>query len=124
RIIAETMEGMGVVAPAEQYRPLSLPDRRLWRQLRRKGADPAGLVEEARQALRAGFPATALKLGKDLWASVGEKKAEYAGELLDAAYAALGRETLRRVLQTHRANRDLPSVDILEDEAAEENNEP
>ena len=34
-------------------------------------------------------------------------------ELLDAAYAALGREALRQVLRTHRAHRDLPSVDIF-----------
>lgn len=116
RIVAETMEGMGIVAPGEGYRPLSLEDKRLWRRLRRKREDVADLVEEARQALRDGFPATALKLGKDLWASPGKEKMEYAHELLDAAYAALGRETLRRVLQTHRANRDLPSVDILDDE--------
>jgi hypothetical protein len=119
RVVAETMEGMGVVAPAGLYRPLSLPDERLWRLLRRKGTDPAGVVEEARRALRDGFPATALKLGKDLWATTGARKAEYAYELLDAAYQALGRETPRRVLQTHRANRDLPSVDILDDEAPE-----
>ena len=37
-------------------------------------------------------------------------------ELLEAAYAALERETLRRVLQTHVANRELESVDILEGE--------
>ena len=41
----------------------------------------------------------------------------YAYELLDAAYAALGRETLRNVLRVHREHRELPSVDIL---AAEE----
>jgi hypothetical protein len=46
-------------------------------------------------------------------------KSAYACELLDESYAALGREILRCVLQTHRANRDLPSVDILEDEDSE-----
>ena len=115
RVIAATKEGMGIVVPPAAYRPLSLDDRRLWRYLRRTD-DPADVVEEARQALRDGFPGTALKLGKDLWATTGERKAAYAYELLDAAYAALGRETLRRVLQTHAANRELASVDVLEEE--------
>lgn len=119
RIVAETMENLGIVAPPDRYRPLSLPDQRLWKQLRRKRSDPAPFVEEARQALRDGYPVTALKLGKDLWAVGGEQKMTYACELLDAAYAALGREHARRVLQTHLANRELPSVDILDDETAE-----
>jgi hypothetical protein len=113
RVVAATMEGMGVVVPPETYRPLSLPDRKLWPRLRRE-KDPAGVVAGARQALRDGFPGTALKLGKDLWATTGKRKTAYAYELLDGAYSALGREVLRRVLHTHRADRDLPSVDILE----------
>jgi Uncharacterised conserved protein (DUF2228) len=112
RIIAETPEDMGVVAPPETYRPMSLPDKKL-RSLLRKEDDPREVVEEARQALRDGFPATALKLGKELWPLHGERKTAYSYELLDAAYAALGREVLREVLRTHREHRDLPSVDIL-----------
>ena len=115
RIVAETIEGMGIVVPPSVYRPLSRDDDRLWRHLIRAD-DPARIVEEARQALREGFPGTALKLGKDLWATTGSTKTSYAYELLNAAYEALGREILRDVLQTHRANRDLPSVDILDDE--------
>ena len=111
--VAETREGMGIVVPPELYRPLSLSDKKLW-SLLRKEDDPAEVVEEARRALAEGFPGTALKLGKDLWSFGGGRRAEYAYELLDAAYAALGREPLRRVLQVHRANRELPSVDILE----------
>jgi len=114
--VAETREGMGVVVPPELYRPLPVKDKKLW-SLLRKEDDPVELVEEARRALREGFPGTALKLGKDLWSFGGGRRAEHAYELLDAAYAALGREPLRRVLQAHRANRDLPSVDILEAEA-------
>jgi hypothetical protein len=116
RVVAATLEGMGVVVPTERYAPLSVKDKKLWARLR-KEKDPADLVEEARRALREGFPGTALKLGKDLWATRGRKKAQYACELLDEAYEALGREALRRVLHTHRANRDLPTVDILEAEA-------
>jgi hypothetical protein len=115
RVVAETMEGMGIVVPPDRYRPLSLARRKLWATLRRT-KDPIELVEEARAALGAGYPGTALQLGKDLWATTGPRKAAYAVELLEAAYAALGRETLRRVLQTHVANRELESVDILESE--------
>src|SRR5262249_42481499 len=78
------------------------------------------LVAEARQALHDGYPGTALKLGKDLWAVGGEHQTMYAYELLDAAYAALGRDVLRQVLRTHRENRDLPSVDILLPEGKED----
>jgi hypothetical protein len=113
RITAETCEQMGIVVPPERYRPLSLKDRKLWPHLRKK-ADPADVVEEARQALRDGFPGTALKLGKDLWPLDGAKKTAYAYELLEAAYRALGRDLLAEVLLTHRANRDLPSVDVLQ----------
>jgi hypothetical protein len=116
RVVADTHEGMGIVAGEGQYRPLSLTERKLWRHVLKKKADLAPLAEEARQALRDGFPATALELGKNLWATGDPRKAELSYELLDAAYAALGRETLRRVLHTHRANRGLPSVDILDGE--------
>jgi hypothetical protein len=115
RVVANTMEGMGIVVTPTAYRPLSLDDRRLWRQLRRT-KDPAKIVQEARQAMHDCFPGTALKLGKDLWATTGATNAGYAFELLDGAYAALGRETLRLVLHTHAANRNLPSVDVLEEE--------
>ncbi|MFO0927999.1 MAG: hypothetical protein U0736_13315 [Gemmataceae bacterium] len=113
RVVARTREGMGVVADPALYRPLSLADRDLGRQLRR-AADPVELVEEARQGAGRRVPGD----GGSNWArSCGPPaggKLGYAAELLDAAYAALGRDTLRRVLQTHLANRDLPSVDILE----------
>ncbi|HEY7158541.1 MAG TPA: ADP-ribosylation family protein, partial [Gemmataceae bacterium] len=114
-VAAATHEGMGIVVHPELYRSLSLPDKKLWSALRQK-KDASNLIEKARQALREGFPGTALKLGKDLWAVGGERHTEYAYELLDAAYAALGRDVLRDVLRVHRENRDLPSVDILENE--------
>ncbi len=114
-VVAETVENMGIVVPPESYRPLSLADDDLLPYLSRTD-DPISLVEEARRALREGFPGTALKLGKDLWAIGGERHTEYAYELLDAAYAALGREVLRKVLRIHRENRELPSVDILDNE--------
>ncbi len=116
RVVAATREGMGIVVLPEIYRPLSLADGKLWQRLRRED-DPADVVAEARRALMEGFPGTALKLGKDLWSVGGERRNEYAYELLDGAYAALGRDVLGDVLREHRACRDLPSVDILENEA-------
>ncbi len=114
-LVAQTFEGMGIAVSPHRYRPLSWQDEQLWAHLRETD-DPIEVVEEARQALREGFPGTALKLGKDLWAIGGERHTQYAYELLDAAYAALDREVLRNVLRVHRANRQLPSVDILDDE--------
>lgn len=112
RIVARTLDGMGVVAPREMYRPLSLKDKKLWQTLW-SDDDPAVVINDARQALRDGYPATALKLGKDLWAVGGERHMEYAVELLDAAYAALHRDVLHKVLREHRTHRHLPLVDIL-----------
>lgn len=119
RVIARTREGMGIVVPPDSYRPLSLKDRSLWARLR-KDRNPRDLVAEAKRAHGKGFPGTALKLGKDLWAFGGEHQTMYAYELLDAAYEALGRDVLRRVLAEHRAHRDLPTVDILEAQAQSE----
>jgi hypothetical protein len=116
RVVANTREGMGIVVPKGKYRRLSMKDRKLWARLRRDD-NPRDLVDEAMQALCEGFPGTALKLGKDLWAFGGEHQTMYAYELLDAAYEALGRDVLRRVLAAHREHRDLPTVDILQAEA-------
>ena len=121
-IVASTPDGMGVVAPPETYRPLSLPDTKL-RPLLRKAADPRAAVKEACQAPFDGYPATALKLGKELWPLGGRRKTQYAYELLDAGYAGLGREVLRTVLRTHREHRDLPSVDIFDAESETGNGE-
>jgi hypothetical protein len=112
QVVAATQEGMGIVVPPEAYRPLSLPDRQLWRRLW-DTEDPTEFVEEARLLLRQGFPGTALKLGKDLWAIGGQRHQEYAAKLLDCAYAALGRDLLRQVLRTHLEHRDRPYLDIL-----------
>ncbi|MHB1423054.1 MAG: ADP-ribosylation family protein [Gemmataceae bacterium] len=112
-VIANTYDGMGIVAPPESYRPLFRSDENLWHYLGVTD-DPLNVVKRARRMLRKGFPGTALKLGKDLWAIGGEPHTEYAYELLDAAYAALGREALRKVLRVHRENRELRSVDILD----------
>jgi hypothetical protein len=115
-VTAETLENMGIVVPAVLYRPLTRTGK-TYESYLRKTEDPADLVEEARLAIRQGFPGTALKLGKDLWAIGGERHDVYAFELLGAAYHALGREPLARVLRTHWEQRNLPSLDIFEEEA-------
>ena len=120
RVLAPTQDGMGIVVHPELYRPLSAKDRALWKRLWKED-DPAALVEEARQALREGYPGTALKLGKELWAVGGPNNSAYAFELLDGAYAALGREVLREVLRAHREGRDRPWLDVLQDEASDPN---
>ena len=108
---------MGIVVPADRYRPLSRTGRIpvAATRARRSTTRPRSSRRPA-LALAEGFPGTALALGKDLWATAVRRKMAHAVELLDAAYEALGRSTLRRVLQTHVANRTLPSVDILDDE--------
>jgi hypothetical protein len=111
-VVAATRDGMGVVVPPESYRPLSAPDKKLWKRLSKDNGLDA-IVAEARAALRDGYPGTALKLGKDLWATPGERQRSLAWELLDAAYAALGRDVLRQVLDHHREHPHLPYVDIL-----------
>jgi len=108
RVVAATPEGMGIVVPPRLYRHLSLGNRDLWRLLRRT-EDPGAVVQEAREALRDGYPGTALKLGKDLWATGFEE----AWELLDAAYTALERPILREILRVHREHRERPWLDIM-----------
>ena len=58
---------------------------------------------------------TALKLGKKLWVAA-PKYAATAFDLLDAAYAALGRDVLRAVVREHRAHRDRPWLDVLQED--------
>ncbi len=117
-VVAPTLEGMGIVAPSEAYRPLSVGTKALARRLWEE-EPPADLIAEARQAAVEGFPATALKLGRDLWSVPGEKHYDAACDLLDLGYAGLGREVLRGILAEHRRYRDREWLDILEQEAAE-----
>jgi len=95
-IIADTLEGIGIVVPEPLYRPLSLGDEQLWAKVR-AGEGLSGVVAEAQRALTEGFPGTALKLGKDLWiGNAGQKQDAY--RLLGAAYEALNRPTLQTLL--------------------------
>jgi hypothetical protein len=112
RVVAATREGMGIVVPPERYRPMALPDKRLRRYFRRT-KEPTALIDEARAALKKGYAGTALKLGKELWATRRKRHRALAYDLLDAAYDALGRDVLRQVLAHHREHPRLPYVDVL-----------
>ena len=116
RVVARTAEGMGIVVPRPLFRHIILENAKYWPYLK-KTDDPVRVIEEAQVALADGFPGTTLKVGKDLWALGDERKSVAAFALLDAAYGALGRPVLRHILQTHRSHRDLPSVDVFENEA-------
>jgi hypothetical protein len=100
--VAETREMMDIVVPKGKYRKLKSDPF--------AGSDPKPtqaiikpLVAEARKQLAAGYPGAALKLGRDLWSWAGKFPACY--DLLDEAYAALGREPLRRLLAEAKAYR-------------------
>ena len=96
---AATWDRLGIVVPDDKYRPLSADF------LGRGRLDPErpeveALTAEAMQLLRDGFPGAALKLGRDLWVLARDFPECY--DLLDAAYVALGREPLRRLMNEAR----------------------
>jgi hypothetical protein len=97
QIIAPTRDGMGIVVPAEQYIPLTGDDIfQTWHPtLTTQEVQPR--AQEAMHLLTQGYPGVALKLGKDLWLYHDFRETSYA--LLDAAYAALNRELLRKLLK-------------------------
>jgi hypothetical protein len=95
-VIAPTCDGMGIVVPEEMYRPLSGEDICHIRNYRPTHQEIQKKAEEAMHFLAQGYPGAALKLGKDLWISENFRETSYA--LLDAAYAALNREPLRKLL--------------------------
>lgn len=100
--VAETYEGLGIVVPEEKYRKLKR-DPFAADKPKPKRTEIKALVAQAKKQLAAGYPGSALKLGRDLW--VWARKFPECYDLLDAAYAALGREPLRRLLAEARAYR-------------------
>lgn len=117
RVISTTREGMGVVAPAASYRPLSKASPWLVAELEAGRVDP--LVREAERALAGGLPGGALKLGRELWGFSDPAREAHAARLLHAAYTALGRAELAEIVRIHAAHRWLPTVDVTDyDEAS------
>lgn len=101
-VVAPTLERMGIVVSPELYCVPSLGD-----------TDSAEeRVDEALRLLHEGYPGTALQVGKNLWV---EDQDELSYRLLDAAYAALGRDLLRKWLDSmirFRAHCDLRTAEI------------
>ncbi len=96
QVIAPTRDGMGIVVPEGKYRPLSGDDAfQIW-NYHPTPQEAQERAEKAMELLTQGYPGAALKLGKDLWIYQEHRETSYA--LLDAAYAALGREWLRERL--------------------------
>jgi hypothetical protein len=102
---ADTWSRLGVVVPQGKYQPLKADLFSEGKGKRRTRRLIEGSISEARELLRGGYPGAALKLGHDLWAWGGADYPE-SYELLDAAYQALGREALRRLLGEARAFRE------------------
>lgn len=95
-VIAPTRDAMGIVVSDGKYRPVSGDDLyQLW-DYRPTSHEVQERTEEALQLLAQGYSGAALKLGKDLWVYRDFREASYA--LLDAAYADLNRELLRKFL--------------------------
>lgn len=97
--IADTRCGMGIVAEKELYRPLPGPDMfKIWNYYPNE-AMAHWLQEQAFNAIEEGFPATALKIAKDLW--IYNEYNRITHEIMHAAYGALGRPILQKVLKKY-----------------------
>ncbi len=102
--IAPTRDGMGIVAPPATYRALAGGDPFSGWDYQPTPVEAQAMADAALAALAAGSPATALKVGKDLWSY--DKHADLSYHLLDAAYMALDRPLLRHYLARARQHRD------------------
>ncbi len=104
-LVAVTWGQEGITAPAEAYREPMEDDETIWREV----SEPAGArrwLKEARKALRDGYPATALKLGKDVRHLGGKGVEPEACIVMEEAYLALGRPLLAEILRARTAQRD------------------
>jgi hypothetical protein len=106
KVVAITWGHECIAAPPALYREPSADDESIWKQVRtRTGA--ARWLKEAEKALRQGFPATALKLGKDVWHLAPREALADACAVMEAAYHALGRPLLAQVLRARQQQRQL-----------------
>lgn len=105
--------GLDAILPPSLHEPLSVPDGEMALAVHQPGVVDR-LVEEAAALLRRDRPGAALLLGRALHWMGGHEHATASHRLLAGAYDALGRSDLRRVVDVHHANRDLASVNVLE----------
>jgi hypothetical protein len=105
-VVGRTWGHEGIAAPKHLYRDPAADDETIWREVR-EADGAARWLAEAEQALRDGYPATALKLGKDLWHLAPKEAEADACRVMVAAYYALGRPLLAEVLKARKEQRDL-----------------
>jgi hypothetical protein len=104
-VVAFTWGGECIRAPEHLYRDPPADDETIWRQVRAaKGA--ARWLREAEQALEGGYPATALKLGKDVLHLADQAQRRDACRVMKAAYHRLGRPLLAEVLEARQKQRE------------------
>jgi hypothetical protein len=101
--VAKTRDEMGICIPPHLYQPLSGEDKfQIW-NYEPTLEEVEQYADEAMRLLQNGYPGAALKLGKDLWVYHDFAPTTYT--LLDAAYQALDRPWLRKMLQVAREYR-------------------
>ena len=107
------MAGIGVLADVAKGAPERDVDR-IERAVKAGDYCVGELVEAALAACADGDAAEALALGHDLhWLSDGDAQREaWAGELLAAAYARLGRGALAGIAAAHSAGRGPAAADL------------
>src|SRR5262249_51875844 len=105
-LVAHTWGAERIAAQEHLFRAPSADDETIWREVR-EAAGAGRWLKEAEQALRDGYPATALKLGKDLWHLAPKEVEAEACRVMVAAYEALDRPLLGEVLKARKQQRDL-----------------
>jgi hypothetical protein len=105
QVVAYTWGHEYIAAPRALYREPSADDETIWREVRAR-AGAVRWLAEAKRALREGYPATALKLGKDVWHLAPKGAEADACAVMEAAYHALGRPLLAQVLRARQQQRD------------------
>jgi hypothetical protein len=104
KIVAYTWGRECIAAPQALYREPPADDETIWRQVRTP-AGAARWLKKAERALQEGYPATALKLGKDIWHLAPKGAEAGACAVMEAAYHALGRPLLAQVLRARQQQR-------------------
>lgn len=105
-VVAQTWGRECIRAPAYLFAEPPADDETIWREVR-EASGASRWLREAERALRDGYPATALKLGKDVRHLCPREAEADACAVLKAAYHALGRPLLAEVLQARQEQRDL-----------------
>ena len=103
-----TRDGYGIALDPSLYRPLPNEDRLLEPECQPTSDEIERWVRAAQESLEAGFPLTALKLGRDLWRY--PQFLEISHNLLKLAYTQLGQQVLLDRLEYKHAFRKAGTV--------------